>query len=461
MPIFVNRPLNLKRISLIGFDMDYTLVRYDTEKFEALTHEIAIEKLCTQMGYPDSIAGLKFDFSRAIVGLVIDKRRGNLLKLSRYGKVKISYHGLKRIPFRDQARIYEDKAVDVKTADYESLDTSFAISSGVLFSQLVQLKSEGVPLPDYRTLAHDVITSINQSHLDGSLKGRICPNLDKYVVRDPVVPALMERYRDEGKRLMIITNSDYNYTKQLLDYALNPYWTKYKSWEEVFYLVITLADKPRFFEIRNPFLKVDPVSGLLSNYRDRVEGGIFQGGNFQGVQDGSNLSGGDILYIGDHIYGDVVSIKKLCSWRTALVLSDLTGELDGIARAAPLQNEIDRLMDEKGEFERELNLLDIARYEGDPIDHDRLSVLLERLEEYNTEISNKLNILRGYFNPYWGEILRAGAEESRYADQVERYACIYMTKVSDLYRYSPKSYFRPNRRILPHESLPDTPTSPR
>lgn len=70
----------------------------------------------------------------------------------------------------------------------------------------------------------------------------------------------------------------------------------------------------------------------------------------------------------------------------------------------------------------------------------------------NGRISEQLGIFKKFFNPYWGEILRAGSEESRFAEQVEKYACIYMTKVSDLWEHSPRTYFRPIKRILPHEA---------
>ena len=45
MGIYVNRVLNMKQIKVIGLDMDHTLVRYHTEKFEELTFNIAIDKL--------------------------------------------------------------------------------------------------------------------------------------------------------------------------------------------------------------------------------------------------------------------------------------------------------------------------------------------------------------------------------------------------------------------------------
>jgi hypothetical protein len=75
------------------------------------------------------------------------------------------------------------------------------------------------------------------------------------------------------------------------------------------------------------------------------------------------------------------------------------------------------------------------------------------MDGLNTRISDLLGQYKAFFNPYWGEILRAGFDESRYAEQVEKYACIYMTKVSDLYEYSPKTYFRPFRRVMPHEDM--------
>ena len=47
--------------------------------------------------------------------------------------------------------------------------------------------------------------------------------------------------------------------------------------------------------------------------------------------------------------------------------------------------------------------------------------------------------------------MRAGQEESFYADLVQRYACIYMSSITDLLDYSPRTYFRPYRRLLAHE----------
>ncbi len=451
MSVYVNRSLNLKQVSLIGFDMDHTLVRYDARAFEALAHGLAARALVGEKGYPEAALALAFDPELSMVGLVADKRNGNLLKLSRYGKVKLARHGLEAMDFREMKRVYQNVAVELSDPAFLPLDTLFAISTGVLYSQLVQLKADGAELPDFATVADDVAWAVDTVHRDGSLKKAVRADLPGYVIQDPLVPSLLERYKDYGKRLMIITNSDYEYTRALLEYALDPFWKRHGSWREVFDLVITLADKPRFFEQPNRFLKIDPDTGLMSNHEGSVASGLFQGGWFQPLQRDLGLDGREILYLGDHIYGDVVSIKKRCGWRTALVLEDLAGEIASLEAAAGLQRDIDALMGRKEALEERLNRMELDRYEGRGTDRESLDALFEESDRVNQEISGKLTAHRAFFNPYWGEVLRAGQEESRYAGQIEGYACIYMTKVSDLHAYSAKTYFRPRRRRLPHE----------
>lgn len=451
MSVFVNRMLNLKKIKLIGFDMDYTLVRYNVQEFETLAHSYAADWLMRERGYPEVLKDFGFDQSRAILGLVIDRRNGNLLKLSRYSKVKQAFHGLNEIDYRTVKSTYQNIAIDLRSPEYIPLDTSFAISTGVLFSQLVELKNKGYPVPDYPSLANDAVNAVDMVHRNGSIKSVILADLKRFVIHDPTVAKLLERYKDYGKKLMVITNSDYGYTKALLEYALDPYLKQYKSWRDVFDIVITLADKPRFFERSGRFLLIDPETGLMRNHEGSVASGLFQGGWFQKLQDDLGLPGNEILYIGDHIYGDVVSIKKRCDWRTALVLGDLESEIEGIRKGRAIQLRVEELMEEKSGFEREINRLDLARYEGRGTDRAALDALFEKTDALNTEIADLLVKYKEFFNPWWGEVLRSGQEESRYADQIDKYACIYMTRVSDLYEFSPKTYFRPHRRIMPHE----------
>jgi len=452
MGIFINRTLNMKRIKAIGFDMDYTIVRYNTEAFEKFTHGAVLKKLVSEKKYPDEILKLEFDFKRVIQGLVIDKKKGNLLKVSRFGKVKSSYHGLHPIDFKEQQKMYGNGVIDLSDQHIQSLDTNFSVSNGVLYSQLVELKKKGLPFPDFETLADDVKEVLDICHSDGTLKNEVRNNISTYIIQDPEVVSLFERYKRYGKKLLVITNSDFSYTKLLLDYTINPFLKEHSDWSELFEITVTLASKPRFFTVKMPFLSIDPATGLMKNSEGKITKGIYQGGYAGRLQKDLGLEGDEILYLGDHIYGDVVSIKKTFNWRTALVLDPLADEIDAIKKSATIQAEIDKQMSIKESLEHRLNEIDIRKNElHEDVSKEELNALFTEIDKVNSVISELLEQHKKYFNPYWGEMMRAGLEESRFADQVEKYACIYMTKVGDLISYSPRTYFRPFRRTLPHE----------
>lgn len=451
MSVFVNRILNMKKIKAIGFDMDYTLVRYNAEAFEQLSHKKAVEKLISVLHYPKSILDLPWDFNLAIQGLVLDKKRGNLLKVSRYGKVKTAYHGSKQLNYSEMQQVYANRVIDLNDENMQSMDTSFSLSNGILVSQLVELKEQGLDLPDFDTIANDVRSMIDLCHRDDTLKGEVRKDVKKYIIQDPEMPMLLLRLKQYQKKLLVITNSDYEYTRLLLDYTINPFLKNGETWGELFDVVITLSKKPRFFTESNPFLKIETDTGFLKNHHGQVTNGIFQGGNAGDLQDQLGLSGEEILYLGDHIYGDVVTIKKTFNWRTALVLDPLGQEVESIHASRKVQDEIDRLMQAKEDLETKLNEVEFKKRSEEGGDPKEIQKTYAEIDRINTRISELLGEFKKYFNPYWGEMMRAGQEESRFADQVEKYACVYMTKVTDLLNYSPKTYFRPVKRILPHE----------
>ncbi|VAI22474.1 unnamed protein product [Triticum turgidum subsp. durum] len=82
--IFCNRSLNMRNITAVGFDMDYTLAQYKPETFEALAYHGTIEKLVKDLNYPEELLTWQFDWKYMVRGLVLDKKRGNILKLCAY-----------------------------------------------------------------------------------------------------------------------------------------------------------------------------------------------------------------------------------------------------------------------------------------------------------------------------------------------------------------------------------------
>lgn len=453
MGVYVNRILNMKKIKAIGFDMDHTLVRYNTQAFEQLTHQESLKKLVELKDYPKDILEIPFDFNLSIEGLVIDKKKGNLLKISRFGKVKEASHGVEKISYNNMQRMYSNRIIDINLDHFQSLDTSFSISNGVLFCQLVEAKKKNPSIPDFYTIADDVRESIDLVHRDGTLKNAVRKNIDLYIIQDEKLVERLEKYKRLGKRLLIITNSDYQYCKLLLDCTMNPFLKAHKHWSELFEVVVTHAKKPAFFTTDAPFLCINTdhtkscSNPSMTNLESHITGGVYQGGFAGKLQQDLKLKGEEILYLGDHIYGDVVSIKKTFNWRTALILEPLREEIASISKCRPVQQEIDQLMEIKSSLETELNLLE----EDKAHEQLRTSEIYHEIEELDKKISNLLRDYRAYFNPHWGEMMRAGNEESRFADQVEKYACLYMPDVSSLLEWSPLTYFRPIKRVLPHE----------
>lgn len=455
MGIYVNRTLNMKQIAAIGLDMDYTLVRYDSEAFEVMTYKEIKTKLLEMKNYPKVVGDLKFQLNRAIRGLVIDKPHGNVLKLSTYSKVKQSYHGLTEMDFKTQQKIYQGLTIDLNDSDrFAIVDTTFSIAYCVLYMQIVDLKDTHPDLnfPDYKTIEEDLLEALDTSHRDGTLKGEVKKNVKKYIVQDANAVAALERFKLHGKKLWVITNSDYDYTKLLLDYAINPFLKNHKSWHNLFNIVITAASKPKFFTDKLPLLQVDLASGMLRNHHGLIVDGVYQGGCAQTVQKSSGLSGEQILYLGDHIYGDVLQIKKTCNWRTALVIDELLHETDANLKSEAMNFEINDLMKQKITLEQKLDeLFDKEIEKGKKPDKAKIQEQFGKIEKIDKRIGKLIRSHTKFYNDFWGETMRAGVEPSRLAGQIEKYACIYMAKVSDFIDHSPRTYFRPKKKTLPHE----------
>ena len=66
MSVFVNRVINLKKIKALGFDMDYTIVRYNSQAFVELTHQNVVKNLVDLKNYPEEVKSFQFDYQRSL-----------------------------------------------------------------------------------------------------------------------------------------------------------------------------------------------------------------------------------------------------------------------------------------------------------------------------------------------------------------------------------------------------------
>jgi hypothetical protein len=211
--------------------------------------------------------------------------------------------------------------------------------------------------------------------------------------------------------------------------------------------------KPRFFTDKLHFLSVEDDNGLLQNYDKKLVPGVYQGGYGVKLQQDMGIQESEILYLGDHIYGDILKLKKACAWRTALVIEELDAEVAAYKSTKNISVEIDELMEQKVSLEREIDSLYADEYEyKKQVDKSDVHQKFDEIEKIDKSIGKLIRSYESHFNPNWGEIMRAGAEPSFFSEQVDRYACIYMTKISDFNDFSPRMYYRPAKRRLSHEA---------
>ena len=449
--IFCNRTLNLKKITHIGLDMDHTLVRYYGETFESLAYESMKKKLVQMFGYPDSVLELKFDYKRAIRGLVLDRTNGNILKVSRFGMVKEAYHGLEKIDFKDQRRKFGTKFIDLRDPSFDCVDTTFSISHTCLFTQIVNLKSKGQIKFDFPEIAEHLAVALDESHRDGSVKDEVIRNPDKYIKKSPEIVEGIKKFKSHGKKFFIATNSDYKYTKELLNFAINPFLEEGENWTDFFDYTFTLCMKPRFFDTVAPLLKINLDNGSMENWNANIVPGVYQGGSANLLSESFKATGDQILYVGDHIYGDILTLKKRCGWRTALVVEELENEIMQNQKTVSYNTEIKLLMSQKMELEGYLNELVGNRFEKEQGDVELENKVQDKIAKLDQRISPLIEKTNVVYNEHWGPVMRAGVEESQFAIQVEGFSDIYMPDLEDLLEMSPRYYFRAYIRKMAHD----------
>ncbi len=503
--IFANRDLELSKVEMIGFDMDYTLAVYNKEPMERLQYDLTLQRMIENLGYPKAIGALNYDPDFVLRGLTIDKRNGNIFKSDAYNHVTRAYHGRAALSAEQIQEEYHDTVVKITSDDFASLDTLFALPEASLFTNLVDYFSqrlaedksvEPVQLPlhhetENRTrintwkIAHDVRTAIDSIHKDGSLKGIIVADLPTYILPDEGLALALHKLRSAGKKLFLLTNSHWPYTQSVMSYLLDNRLEAYPDWRRYFDYVLVAGRKPAFFTERQPFDELvvdgrDFKSQTFDTLELRREH-VYHKGNIKDFERLTGYSAGQILYVGDHIFGDIMRSRKDSRWRTCLVVEELERELGLFVKHREEIHEL-ALVDEKrhvldreiAERRSQIDQLELLLEEGAQpkvgveILKDALAPaeeIAELLKTYNKEVdqakrelrqldeeSRKLqDTLEDYFSPTWGMLFRENNELSRFGAEVRQYACVYTSRVSNMLQYSPMHFFRAPRELMSHD----------
>jgi HAD superfamily 5'-nucleotidase-like hydrolase len=526
--VFVNRNLKMAGIDWVGFDMDYTLAIYNQVEMDNLSIRATVSKL-VKRGYPQTIAEIPYQIDFPIRGLLIDKRFGHILKMDCFKMVQKAYHGLRELTKDEIRALYQQKKIRPTTARYHWIDTLYALSEATLYAGIVTALEERGIAVDFVRLFSDIRECIDEAHRDGTILDLVESDLPRFVERDPVLAQTLHKLRSAGKRLFLLTNSRWPFTEKMMNYLLGGAMPEYPSFRHYFDVIIVAAQKPAFFQERRPLLVRESASlaGLRAGSRDGApqaprevlssiaassppaapssppaaetriatfpleRGNIYEGGNLHDFERALGVTGDRILYVGDHIYGDILRSKKESAWRTAMIIQEMEAEVRAHESCREEHLKSAELGERREELEDQLRFYqqrfkDVSRRIDEEVTGKGMHVQItmgapppvaarngasgvSALEVERSRIKRAVERIRGQlravdaetavleraidrrFHPYWGSLLKESSETSSFGNQVEEYACIYTSRVSNLLAYSPLQYYRSPRDLLPHE----------
>uniref|UniRef100_A0AAX7W6F1 Cytosolic purine 5'-nucleotidase n=1 Tax=Astatotilapia calliptera TaxID=8154 RepID=A0AAX7W6F1_ASTCA len=454
--MFVNRSLAMEKIKCFGFDMDYTLAVYKSPEYESLGFDLTVERLVS-IGYPQELLNFVYDPSFPTRGLVFDTMYGNLLKVDAYGNILVCVHGFNFLKGPDIREMYPNKFIQRGDTDrFYILNTLFNLPETYLFACLVDFFNncsrysscetgfkDGDLFMSYKSMFQDVRDAVDWVHFKGSLKEKTVENLEKYVVKDPKLPLLLSRMNEVSK-VFLVTNSDYKYTQKIMSYLFDlPHGPKpgtpHQPWQSYFDLILVDARKPVFFGEGTVLRQVDTSTGRLKigTYTGPLQHGIvYSGGSSDIVCDLLGAKGKDIVYIGDHIFGDILKSKKRQGWRTFLVIPELAQELHVWTDKSSLFEELQSLDCFLAEFYKHMDSSSNERPD--------ISSLQRRIKK----VTHDMDMCYGMM----GSLFRSGSRQTLFASQVMRYADLYAASFINLLYYPFSYLFRAAHVLMPHES---------
>ncbi|XP_038110841.1 cytosolic purine 5'-nucleotidase isoform X1 [Culex quinquefasciatus] len=456
--IFVNRSLHLENIKHYGFDMDYTIAEYKSPQYEQLGFNLVKERLVT-LGYPVEILQFEYDPSFPVRGLWFDSLYGNLLKVDAYGNILVCVHGFEFLKHSQVYELYPNKFLQLDESRVFVLNTLFNLPETYLLACLVdfftnspqyaeQVDRTGVKYGElfmsFRSIFQDVRGAVDWVHIYGDLKKKTLENLDEYVKKDERLPMVLSRIRESGAKLFLLTNSDYKFTDRIMTFLFDfPHGAKpedpHRDWKTYFDTIVVDARKPLFFGEGTILRQVDTTTGALrvgTHMGPLQANQVYSGGSCDVFTKLIGAKGKDVLYVGDHIFGDILKSKKIRGWRTFLIVPELVQELHVWTDKCQLFAELQRLDVKLGDLYKNL---DSSAKEKPDISSVRTAI---------RDVTHKMDLAYGMM----GSLFRSGSRQTFFSSQVSRYADLYAATILNL-MYYPFSYmFRAPAMLLPHES---------
>ena len=246
------------------------------------------------------------------------------------------------------------------------------------------------------------------------------------------------RLKASGKNTFLITNSPYWFVNFGMNSLLGSDWTHH------FDLIICNARKPHFFTSKSKQFRqfnVKTNSKAWESVRQFRSNEVYYEGNLFEMLELTGWQGNNVLYFGDHIYGDLAQPFLKHRWRTGAIINELEDEVRTFNRVEFQRNAawlaaLERLI-EKSMFLDEAN--------------GGRNHAIELRQRWLREREALKQASKSSFNPYFGSVFRTYTNPSYFSRHLARFADIYTSNVTNLLNYPVDCHFMPKRVDLAHE----------
>uniref|UniRef100_A0A7I4K9W8 Bm16934 n=1 Tax=Brugia malayi TaxID=6279 RepID=A0A7I4K9W8_BRUMA len=397
--VFANRSVYLQKIRYYGFDMDFTLAIYKSPEYDILLYSNIINRLIL-LGYPEQLRCFPYEQDFVIRGLWFDRTFGNLLKVDGFGNILVGIHGYNYLRRSDIKKHYPNKFISLRHLENVLVMNSlFDIAHTYVLTTLIhyfdnhknyERTSDGTGVRNgdtiisYKSLAEDVLSAVNYVHNDG-----------------------------------------------VLSYLIGSDWTSY------FDVSIVDAKKPLWFMKGTVFRQIDTETGTpkIGVHQGLLKkGDVYAGGNSDDFRRLFNARDREVLYIGDHIFGDVLKSKKTKGWRTFLVIPELVKEISIWSQRHDLFEKVVELTKQVEAMYNQINITSAQSI----------------IQEGNIQIRERTQEMDNYYSKM-GSLFRSGPRTTFFASQVERFADLYSSSCYNLLYYPLFYFFRAPMTLMPHE----------
>ncbi|GFS37240.1 5'-nucleotidase domain-containing protein 3 [Nephila pilipes] len=437
--VFANNELDLSDVDVYGFDYDYTLAVYK-ESLHYLIYELGRDWLVNKFKYPAGVQELPYQPGFAIRGLHYDMQEGILMKIDSFHQIQFEsvFRGMTPLEKEEVIAIYGGSYIPqemirgspTEVTRMKQLNDLFSVPEICLLSNVTEYFEKNNIAYHPEILSYDIQNAVQSIHpvmhkmLDESIIGQ-------YLEKLPDMTRFLNRLKNAGKKMFLITNSPFKFVDTGMTYMIGPEWT------DLFDVIVVQARKPKFFTDQSrPFriYDVPTKSQLWERVTSLQKGNVYMEGNLKELQRMTNWYGNSVLYFGDQIYSDLADLTLHHGWRTGAIIYELAREIE------ILNSE---------EFRHDVGWLQTLQHLIEEMQD------CEEADDIIQQLLKERDVLRVHtknvFNKQFGSIFRTHHNPTYFSRRLFRYSDIYMSHITNLLNYSVNHIFYPRRGALPHE----------